>query len=110
MSVYDQTLHPPVFKELCADERRRRALRLLGKLRYLFIPLLDCWHRKMSRPFTRDGVTYRVCLRCGMHRQFDLQQWQTKGDYYNPRVRNDEPLHESKPRLHLVEDKIRRRA
>ena len=110
MSAYDQTLHPPVLKDIYAHERKGRALRLLGKLRYVFLPLLVCWHRKMSRPFTRNGETYRVCLRCGMQRQFDLQQWQTKGGYYNARVRQDTPLQEAKPRLHLVEDKIRRRA
>jgi hypothetical protein len=99
MSAYDQTLHPPVFKEICAGERRGRALRLFRKLPYLFTPLLVCWHRKMSRPFTRDGETYRVCLRCGMHRKFDLQQWQTKGEYYNARVRHDASLRESKPRI-----------
>lgn len=109
MSAYDQTLHPPVFKEIYAGERKGRLLRLLGKLRYVFLPLLVCWHRKMSRPFTRDGETYRVCLRCGMHRQFDLKAWRTKGDYYNARVRQDALLQESKPRLHLVA-KIRRRA
>lgn len=88
---------------------KEQVLRLLGKLRYVFLPLLVCWHRKVSRPFTRNGETYRVCLRCGMHRQFDLQEWQTKGDYYNTRVRQDARLRESKPRLHLVE-RIRRRA
>jgi len=98
MSAYGQTLHPTLLKEIHADERKHRALRLLGKLRYLFLPLFFCWHRKMSRPFTRDGETYRVCLRCGVHRQFDLKEWKTKGDYYNP----DVSIHESKPRLHLV--------
>ena len=82
MSAYDQTWHPPVFKEIYADERWR-VLRFFWKLRYLFFPLLVCWHRKMSRPFTRNGETYRVCLRCGMRRQFDLQEWKTKGEYYN---------------------------
>jgi hypothetical protein len=41
-----------------------------------------CWHRKMSRPFTRDGQTYCVCLRCGMRQSFDLQNWKSKGPYY----------------------------
>lgn len=86
-------------KEIYVDERKARTLRLLGKLRYVFLPLLVCWHRKLSRPFTRDGETYRVCLRCGMHRRFDLQEWQTKGDYYNACVRQDAPLRESKPRI-----------
>ena len=98
MSASDQTLYPPMFKDLYADDQKRRAQWLLGKLRYLF-PLLVCWHRKMSRPFTRDGETYRVCLRCGMHRQFDLREWQTKGDYYNADVRQDSPLRESTPRM-----------
>jgi hypothetical protein len=54
----------------------------------------------MSRPFTRDGETYRVCLRCGMHRAFDLQNWKTKGPYYrsseSPRLmtKNIDPMSE----------------
>ena len=107
MSAYGQTLHPTLLKEIHAGKRKRRALRLLGKLRYLFLPLLFCWHRKMSRPFTRDGETYRVCLRCGVHRQFDLKEWKTKGDYYNPDERHA-LSREPKPRLQLVEGRIRR--
>lgn len=105
MSAYGQILHPTVLKEIDTDERKRRVLRLLGKLRYVFIPLLVCWHRKMSRPFTRDGETYRVCLRCGVHRQFDLKEWKTKGDYYNPDVRQKRGV--SKPCLQLVESEIK---
>lgn len=41
-----------------------------------------CWHRKMSRPFTRDGRTFCVCLRCGMRRDFDLKAWKSTGGYY----------------------------
>jgi len=51
---------------------------LIDKLSWLF----RCWHRKMSRPFTRDGQTFRVCLRCGMRRDFDLDAWKMTGDYY----------------------------
>lgn len=90
-----------MLKEVHSHERKRRVLRMLGKLRYVFLPLLFCWHRKMSRPFTRDGETYRVCLRCGVHRQFDLKEWKTKGDYYNPGVRQNRGA--TKPRLQLVE-------
>ena len=103
-------MHPTALKEIHTDDRKRRVLRLLGRLRYLFLPLLVCWHRKMSRPFTRDGQTYRVCLRCGVHRKFDLEEWKTKGDYYNTPVKQDSPLREAKARLHLVEGGIRRRA
>ena len=105
MSAYGQILHPTLLKETHTDGRKRRALRLLGKLRYLFLPLLFCWHRKMSRPFTRDGETYRVCLRCGVHRQFDLKEWKTKGDYYNSDERH--APRESKRRLQLVESAVR---
>jgi hypothetical protein len=41
-----------------------------------------CWHWKMSRPFTREGQTYCVCLRCGMRQSFDLKTWKSKGPYY----------------------------
>ncbi len=105
MSAHGQILHSTVLKEVLGGERKWRALRLLGKLRYVFLPLLFCWHRKMSRPFTRDGETYRVCLRCGAHRQFDLEQWKTKGDYYNSKEKQNRSA--SKPRLQLVESGIR---
>jgi hypothetical protein len=36
----------------------------------------------MSRPFTRDGRTFCVCLRCGIRRNFDLDAWKMTGDYY----------------------------
>ena len=87
MSAYEHYLHPVVLKEkIQADEPRRQRLRL-QILRYLVPPIFVCWHRKMSRPFTRDGETYRVCLRCGRHRQFDLREWKTKGNYYTPIAR-----------------------
>ena len=50
--------------------------------RGLFEMLLGCWHRRMSRPFTRDGVTYRACLKCGAHRLFDIKEWRMRGPYY----------------------------
>lgn len=36
----------------------------------------------MSWPLTRDGRTFRVCLRCGMRRNFDLEKWKMTGGYY----------------------------
>ena len=54
-----------------------------------FLWFFRCWHRKMSRPFTRDGCTYRVCLRCGMRRDFDLERWKTTGGYYYARNRSE---------------------
>ena len=56
-------------------------------LLFLVSKLWSCWHRKMSRPFTHEGETYRVCLKCGMRREFDLEAWKTGRSYYFPKVR-----------------------
>ena len=80
MSAYEPMLH--------ATERAQDKTSGQQILRWLVLPFFviskfwTCWHRRMSRPFTRDGETYRVCLRCGVHRRFDLEQWKTKGSYY----------------------------
>jgi len=52
-------------------------------LHYLFLRICSCRHRTMSRPFTRDGDSYSVCVRCGMRRSFDLQTWKATGPFYN---------------------------
>jgi hypothetical protein len=36
----------------------------------------------MSRPFTRDNETYRVCMDCGARRSFDPVRWEMVGGYY----------------------------
>jgi len=46
--------------------------------------VFGCWHRNMSRPFTRDGETYRACVECGARRRFDTERWETVGPYYHP--------------------------
>ncbi len=48
----------------------------------LFSGIFGCAHRDMSRPFSRHGETYRVCISCGAHRQFDWQTWNSTGPYY----------------------------
>jgi hypothetical protein len=108
MNAYEQRWYPVARKETHADEPRHRSWRLLGLLRYLLPPFFFCWHRRMSRPFTRDGETYRVCLRCGIRREFDVKQWQTKGSYYRPanKPNQNEPSQEPKPRYQLVKGGI----
>jgi hypothetical protein len=32
-----------------------------------------CRHRKLSRVFTLDGHTYKVCCECGTHFEYSLQ-------------------------------------
>jgi hypothetical protein len=44
--------------------------------------LFGCQHKEMSRPFSRQGETYRVCIGCGARRQFDQQTWNSAGPYY----------------------------
>ena len=44
--------------------------------------VFGCWHTEMSRPFTRDGESYRACLDCGAHRKFDPARWEMTGAYY----------------------------
>ena len=44
--------------------------------------VLGCWHRRMSWPITRDGQTYRACLKCGICRSFDPETWKSFGPFY----------------------------
>ena len=57
-------------------------IRMIDGPRYLLDRLLSCWHLKLSRPFTRGKETYRVCTRCGMRREFDLEKWKATGRFY----------------------------
>jgi len=41
-----------------------------------------CWQHDLSRPFTRNGKTYRVCMKCGLSRDFNLSTWETHGASY----------------------------
>jgi hypothetical protein len=41
-----------------------------------------CQHREMSRPFSRHGEAYRVCINCGARRQFDQKNWVSSGRHY----------------------------
>jgi hypothetical protein len=50
--------------------------------------VFGCWHTEMSRPFTRDGASYRACLECGAHRNFDTARWEMVGAYYYDAPKN----------------------
>lgn len=83
MSAYQPLLFGPGMTsgELRVESRPARLFH--GILAYLSSGSLTCRHRRMSRPFTNDGETYCVCLRCGMQRAFDLDTWKLRGPYYN---------------------------
>jgi hypothetical protein len=50
--------------------------------------VFGCWHTEMSRPFTRDGESYRSCLECGARRKFDSARWEMVGAYYYDAPKN----------------------
>ena len=45
-----------------------------------FRRIFGCWHLELGRPFTDEGETYRVCLKCGSHQKFNPGSWKTVGD------------------------------
>ena len=48
--------------------------------------VFGCWHRKLSRPFTRGKNSYRVCLQCGARKPFNPETMTTaRGFYYPPK-------------------------
>ena len=49
--------------------------------------IFGCQHKEMSRPFSRQGETYRVCIGCGARRSFDAQQWKLQGPFYYKEAR-----------------------
>lgn len=55
---------------------------LTAQLSNLLTRVFGCWHSEMSRPFTRDGESYRTCLECGARRNFDPMKWEMVGAYY----------------------------
>jgi hypothetical protein len=52
--------------------------------------LFGCQHKEMSRPFSRHGETFRVCINCGARRQFDEQTWNSSGPFYFKAARTAE--------------------
>lgn len=53
-----------------------------GRLNSLMARVFGCRHADLSRPFSRDGRTYRSCLNCGAQRQFNLGNWKMQGGFY----------------------------
>ena len=55
---------------------------LTGRIGNLMARVFGCRHAALSRPFSRDGRTYRSCLHCGAQRHFNLGNWQMQGGFY----------------------------
>ena len=46
--------------------------------------IFGCWHKELSRPFTNQKQSYRVCLNCGARKHFDAENLKTFGPFYYP--------------------------
>lgn len=71
-------------------QERRRALN--QTLERVVNRVFGCWQHDLSRPFSNGDKTYRVCLKCGMSRDFDATSWKTHGHYH----RNGPQLHHAR--------------
>jgi hypothetical protein len=71
-----------VLNEKMVDDHAERSRALTDVAQRLVVRLFGCWQHDLSRPFTRDGKTYRVCMKCGLSRDFDLNTWETHGASY----------------------------
>src|SRR5688572_6695895 len=60
------------------QERRGALNETLGRV---LNRLFGCWQHNLSRPFSNNGRTYRICVNCGMSRDFDTASWKTHGHY-----------------------------
>jgi hypothetical protein len=68
-------------QQMMRDQAERS--RALKRCRQSFVQrLLGCWQHDLSRPFTREGKTYRVCTKCGLSRDFNLNTFKTHGVSY----------------------------
>ncbi len=50
----------------------------------IFGKMFGCWHGHLSRPFTSEKESYRVCLECGARKHFDAQTLKTFGSFHYP--------------------------
>ena len=60
------------------QERRSALNEIMGRV---LNRLFGCWLHELSRPFSNNGRTYRICVKCGMSRDFDPASWKTHGQY-----------------------------
>ncbi len=56
------------------------------------VGIFGCTHKQISRPFSRHGENYRVCIGCGAHRRFDPQTWDSSGPFYYKAANTSELL------------------
>lgn len=69
-------------RQMFRQQQAERTRELNNAAQRLVQRLLGCWQHDLSRPFTYQGSTYRVCLKCGLSRDFNLTTWKTHGASY----------------------------
>lgn len=70
----------------------RRLLNVTQPLRNWVVGIFGCGHKELSRPFSRHGESYRVCITCGARRKFDQQTWNSRGPFYYKAANTSELL------------------
>ncbi len=73
--------------ETYANGDRAQVSRITGVFGRFLGEMFGCQHKEMSRPFSRQGETYRVCNGCGARRQFDAKNWKLQGPFYYKEAR-----------------------
>lgn len=68
------------------ERLRKRLPALMIAVTNLVSRTFGCWHSEMSRPFTINRETYRVCLDCGARRRFLPDNWETTGYFYRQQI------------------------
>lgn len=75
-----ETIATMNLRRIESHAERTRALNDAAKR--LIQRVLGCWQHNLSRPFSHRGRTYRVCVKCGMARNFNPETWETHGPSY----------------------------
>ena len=73
-----------VLNQRMNDDYAERSRALNHAAQRLVNRLLGCWQHDLSRPFTRNGKSYRVCVKCGISKDFNVTTWKTHGTSYVP--------------------------
>jgi hypothetical protein len=55
---------------------------IFGEKVGFFSKIFGCGHQDLSRPFSHGKFGYRVCLRCGARKQFNVETLETFGSFY----------------------------
>jgi hypothetical protein len=78
MKAVEKVLQQNLTNERITDRSKGLPGRPVG----FFGSLFGCWHRVLSRPFSDETGSYRVCIDCGARKMFDTKSFKTLGNFY----------------------------